>query len=108
MTVGSITSKKQFDELCTSGKVIFVDFYANWCGPCKAISPEFENLASKHAREGVEFYNVNIDNVEDLAVELGIRSIPTFHAYKNGAQLDPPVVGANKTALTNFVQKHVA
>ena len=62
----------------SSGKVILVDFYADWCGPCKQISPVFEGLAGEHAKQGVEFYKVNIDNIPEIAEALSISSVRVF------------------------------
>ncbi|KAG8219301.1 thioredoxin-like protein [Butyriboletus roseoflavus] len=103
MTVRKITSVAQFDALLESNKIIFIDFYADWCGPCKQISPIFERLAGDNAQNGVEFYKVDIDQVPDLAGTLGIRSIPTFHAYKGKERLDQ-VVGADRAGLETLIQ----
>jgi len=103
--VKAITSLKEFEALRDSGKLIYIDFYTTWCGPCKVISPHFDSIADNHHKEGeVEFYKVDIDAVPALADALGIRSIPTFHAYKNGKEVDKPLVGANKGALSSLIQ----
>ncbi|KAN0100125.1 Thioredoxin-like fold [Tylopilus felleus] len=106
MSVKPITSKDEFDTLLASGKVIFIDFWAVWCGPCKTISPVFEKLAKENAREGVEFYNVDVDALPDIAAEVGISAMPTFCAFRNKEKLGT-VVGAVPQRLTEFIQTTV-
>ncbi|KAH0837834.1 thioredoxin-like protein [Lanmaoa asiatica] len=87
---------------CASDKVFFVDFYTDWCGPCKMISPTFQSLADK-APDGAEFYKLNIDNIPDVADELSVHSIPTFHVFKGRESLDV-VRGADRVRLTALVE----
>lgn len=65
----------------SSGKVILIDFWATWCGPCRTISPVFEKLARENATEGVEFYKVDVDDQSDIAQEVGIRAVRFLHYY---------------------------
>ncbi|KAG8219302.1 thioredoxin-like protein [Butyriboletus roseoflavus] len=103
MSVSKIESEAQFDALLNSGKVVFVDFYADWCGPCKQISPTYQKLAGENAKDGVEFYKVDTDQLPDVSEKAGIRSIPAFHVYKNGQRIDE-VVGAKRDALATLIQ----
>ena len=62
-----------------SGKVIIIDFWATWCGPCKVISPVFETLATANkGNANVGFYKVDVDDVPDVAEEVGIRAVCLF------------------------------
>lgn len=81
-----------------------IDCFATWCGPCKTIAPEVVKLA--HAYPGARFFKLDVDEVPDLAQELGVRAMPTFLLFKGGKQVDE-VVGANKSALEAAVKKHV-
>ena len=73
-----------FDELVLrSDKPVIVDFWAEWCGPCKAIAPVVEELAKEYTGK-VEFAKVNIDNAPILASNYGVMSIPTLIVFKDG------------------------
>lgn len=74
-------NKDNFDSLISNGLVI-VDFYANWCGPCKMLSPILEEFASNN--DLVSVVKINVDDEEDLARKYGIMSIPTLLMFKNG------------------------
>lgn len=73
--------KENFKEEIKEGKV-FVDFYANWCGPCKMLSPVIEELANEHKE--IKFIKVDVDMHEELAREYGIMSIPTLILFDSG------------------------
>ncbi|KAF8555115.1 thioredoxin [Imleria badia] len=108
VSVNEIKSKEEFDTLINSGKVILIDFYADWCGPCRQISSTFKSLAEEHSdKEGAEFYKLDIDKVPEIATALSIRSIPTFHVYKNKERLGQ-FVGANRAELRSLVSTHVS
>ncbi|MBN1462650.1 MAG: thioredoxin [Paludibacteraceae bacterium] len=74
---------KNFKEIIQSDQPVVIDFYAPWCGPCKAMTPILENLKSKLG-EQVKIIKIDVDENPDIAVELEIRSIPTLMIYQNG------------------------
>ena len=80
-----IKSTAEYDALLKDNKSVFVDFYADWCGPCKMAGPVVEALAGIHT--DVKFVKVNVDNNPDIAQRYGIMSIPTMIAFKNGEQI---------------------
>lgn len=98
--VTEIASKAQFDELVKSSPNLAVQAHAEWCGPCKAISPIFSKLSA--STEGVTFARFDTDAVSDLAQELGIRSIPAFFFFKDGVKSNS-IAGANPKALQDAV-----
>ena len=85
-----ITSKEQFDKTISENSAVFVDFYADWCGPCKMVGPIVEELADEYPN--ITFLKVNVDENEALAHEFGIMSIPTLIAFKDG-QVAQQIVG---------------
>ena len=71
----SITSNQHFKSTLASSSYVIVDFYADWCGPCKQISPIFEQLAAQEAKPGrIVFCKVNVDNQKDVASTYGISA----------------------------------
>ena len=67
----------------TSAKPVFVDFWADWCGPCKMLAPTFERLAQKHG-EQITFVKVNVDEAPEVANKFAVRSIPTLVLLQSG------------------------
>jgi thioredoxin 1 len=74
---------KNFNEIIQSNQPVVIDFYAPWCGPCKAMTPILENLKSKLG-EQVKIIKIDVDENPNIAVELEIRSVPTLMIYQNG------------------------
>eukprot|EP01012_Entosiphon_sulcatum_P059210 TRINITY_DN83565_c0_g1_i1.p2 TRINITY_DN83565_c0_g1~~TRINITY_DN83565_c0_g1_i1.p2 ORF type:complete len:104 (+),score=40.12 TRINITY_DN83565_c0_g1_i1:47-358(+) len=101
--VKQIKSAQEFHEVIKSGKLVVIDWFATWCGPCKAISPYVEELQKEHG--DVEFFKVDVDELEDLSREAGIQAMPTFQFYKNGAKVDE-FKGANRGTLKDTIAKH--
>ena len=77
-----IENEAEFDSVLKENKSVFVDFYADWCGPCKMLAPIVEKLAGEFT--DVTFIKVNVDDNPELARRFGIMSIPTLMAFKNG------------------------
>ncbi len=76
-------TKDNFDqEVLKSQKTVLVDFYADWCGPCKMQGPVLEEFAAE--RDDVKVCKLNIDDERELAIEYGVMSIPTLMVVKNG------------------------
>ncbi|ODV63541.1 thioredoxin family protein [Ascoidea rubescens DSM 1968] len=90
--VQTLTSKTDFEAAIKSEKLVVVDFFATWCGPCKMIAPILEKLSEKHT--GVSFYKVDVDAVPDVSHDQDITAMPTLKFFKDG-KLIKTVVGAN-------------
>lgn len=80
MSVLDVTSQNFEEEVLKSEKPVLVDFYADWCGPCKMLSPIVDEVANE--KEDIKVCRINIDEEQDLAVEYGIMSIPTLVVIK--------------------------
>jgi thioredoxin 1 len=89
---------KNFNELVNGDKPVVVDFWAEWCGPCRMIGPIIEELA--HEYEGKAIVGkVNVDENEGLPTEFGIMSIPTVLFFKNGVLADKLIGATSKNVL---------
>lgn len=75
-------NKNNFEELKTSEKTVLLDFYADWCGPCRMVAPILEEIANE--REDVVVGKINVDEEQELAMEFGVSSIPTLAIMKDG------------------------
>ena len=83
MSVLNITSENFEEEVMKSEKIVLIDFYADWCGPCKMMSPVVEALATEMA-DTVKVGKVNVDENQELAIKYNIMSIPTVVIIKDG------------------------
>ena len=78
--------QKTFDETLAEGKLMMVDFWAAWCGPCRMLGPVIEDLAAKYEGK-VVVGKVNVDEQQALAIRYGVMSIPTVIYFKNGLEV---------------------
>jgi thioredoxin len=98
-----IQSLAEFQDIMKSEKVIVIDFTAKWCGPCKAIAPFFDEF-SKTYNEKIECYKLDVDEMEDIAIDCNISAMPTFQFFKNGLKIDE-FTGANAEKLRLKIEK---
>ena len=94
MSVKSV-SKTNFNKIKSEGKVVLLDFYADWCGPCRMVSPIVDEIANEHPEYLVG--KVNVDDEPELAREFGIVSIPTLVVIRDG-KVERKVSGARPKA----------
>ncbi len=79
-----VVTDNNFDEILASSKVVLVDFWAAWCGPCRMLSPTVDDIAAEY--EGrITVAKCNVDDCEEVAAKAGIRNIPTLLYFKDGA-----------------------
>ena len=83
MSILNITSENYEKEVLKTEKTVLIDFYADWCGPCKMMSPIIDKIAEE-MQDSITVGKINVDENADLAIEYGIMSIPTIVILKNG------------------------
>ena len=104
MSVLEINKSDFENEVKKSDKPVLVDFWAPWCGPCKAVAPVFEKLSVEHAHR-YKFCKVNVDDNPELSAEYGIMSIPTFIVFKNGLPFKKTVGAVNSQSILDMLEK---
>ncbi|CDF90434.1 probable Thioredoxin-1 [Zygosaccharomyces bailii] len=105
MGVSQITSVAEFDKaLSVADKLVVVDFFATWCGPCKMISPMVEKFSNEYTQ--ADFYKVDVDQVPEAAQKNEVSAMPTFILFKNGNAV-AKVVGANPAGVKQAIASNV-
>lgn len=94
-------NKDNFDSLVSEG-VVVVDFFANWCGPCRMLGPVLEELSN--SRSEVKVVKIDVDQEEDLARRFGVMSIPALYLFKDGKQVDNKVGFMPLEDLTEWIK----
>ncbi|MFK7899703.1 MAG: thioredoxin [Cyclobacteriaceae bacterium] len=98
---------KNFDEVIATDQPVLVDFWAEWCGPCRMIGPVVEELAGEYEGKAV-IGKVNVDENPTISAKFGIRSIPTLLVLKNGEVVDKQVGAAAKSALSQKIDAQIS
>lgn len=106
MTSVAVTDENFEAEVLNSDKPVLVDFWAEWCGPCKTLLPLVEELAGE-MKDDVKVVKVNIDEAPEAPTKYGVRGIPTLMIFKGGKVVDTRVGGMPKTQLSEWVQGQV-
>lgn len=102
MSVLKISSENYEKEVLQSDKPVIIDFYADWCGPCRTMSPIIDEIAEENA-DTIKVGKVNVDENQDLASEYGVMSIPTIVILKKGKVENTFVGVRNKSEILNAI-----
>jgi thioredoxin 1 len=99
-----ITDDNFEEEVLNSKDYVLVDFWAEWCGPCKMISPILEDIATVYTEKPLKICKLNIDQNEETAPKYGIRGIPTILLFKDGNNIATKVGAFSKAELEDFLE----
>ena len=102
MAVVKLTTENFDQEVLQAGQTVLVDFYADWCGPCKMMGPVVEEIANEET--GVKVCKINIDEEMAVAQKYGVMSIPTFIAFKNGEIAGKQIGAVPKSNLQDMIR----
>lgn len=91
-------------DVLDSKKLVLVDFFATWCGPCQMLAPVIEELSTSD--NSFDIVKVDIDADRDLAIQYEIEAVPTLIIFKDGKEVDRAMGFLDKTSLTNFINQN--
>ena len=100
-----VEDESHFQELIESNAIVLVDYYADWCGPCKMLEPTVEEIA---AETEAAVLKVDIDELQEFASSKGIRSVPTLEFYHNGESVDRVIGVQDKDDLLEALNEITA
>ena len=95
-----------FNDVISKNKTVLVDFWAEWCGPCRIIGPVIEELANEYEGKAI-IGKLDVDSNQESSVKYGVRSIPTILTFKDGEIIDRQVGAVPKETLTNVIDSQL-
>ena len=106
MAPSNVTDSSFDVDVLQSPEPVVVDFWAEWCGPCKTIAPALEEIANEMDGK-VRVAKLNVDNNQDTAIKYGVRSIPTLIMFKDGEQVSTQVGAVPKGKLVEWINSSI-
>ena len=103
--ITNLTDANFEEEVLNADQPVLVDYWAEWCGPCKALTPVLEEVAPEYVGK-VKIAKMNIDENPSTPVKYGIRSIPTLMIFKNGSVEDTKLGSMSKAELSDFINQN--
>ena len=100
--IEEIKNSEEFENEIKSNAIVFADFYATWCMPCKMMSGIIDEIAKEH--QEVEFIKIDVDQNTELAIKYNVMSIPTFKCFKNGTEIGTTVGVQGKGDLVRIIK----
>ena len=104
--MAQIATNTSFDGLLESEKLVIVDFWATWCGPCRMLSPLLDEVEEEMA-DRIVVVKVNVDDADEIAMRYRIMSIPTLIFFKNGQMVDRTVGAMPKSTLVDKINANL-
>ncbi|MBQ6761762.1 MAG: thioredoxin [Bacteroidales bacterium] len=101
-----VATNTNFEELLQDGKLVIVDFWATWCGPCRMLSPLLDEVEEEMA-DKVTVVKVNVDDADEIAMRYRIMNIPTLLFFKNGQLVDKTVGAMPKNVLVDKINANL-
>ncbi|MCS7231466.1 MAG: thioredoxin [Elusimicrobiota bacterium] len=99
-------NEKEFEQEVLSSKIpVFVDFWAEWCGPCRMLSPVIEELSKMYQENQIKIFKVNVDSNPKLAAKYGIMAIPTIIIFKDGKPFEQTSGVKSKQELQKMIER---
>lgn len=92
-----------FDQVVSQNTLVLVDFWAEWCGPCKMMHPVFDRMAKKY--NNIQFARINVDNNQTIAQRFGVQAIPTFIMFQNGQAAERMMGAVGEPGIYNVCEK---
>ena len=102
MEIIKVNGQNFEEEVIKSEKPVLIDFYADWCGPCKMLSPIIDEIAEENS--DIKVVKVNVDDSQDLAMKYQVMSIPTLVVIKNGEEVNRSVGLIDKSQVANLIK----